>query len=238
MKLYAFLILFLILNGCSNGIKEKLLEANKYSTTNRYTEAIQIYDQILEIDSINFHALAGRGLMFYNLGDYKRALADYNKALISKPQAFDIYYNRGLTFSALGDKSTAIKDFDFVISNDSNDYMALYHRGYAKMAESKYEDAIQDFDRAIKKHPSDHYYENRGICKFLNKDIEEALSDLSEAIRLNSKNTSALFNRGNIYYSVAKYKEAIVDLEKVVLSNPNDSNAVIWLKKSKEKLTN
>jgi len=236
MKLYALLILFLILNGCSDSIKEKLVEAQKYSKTNKYKEAIQIYNEILEIDSTNFHALGGRGLMYYNLGDYKRAIEDYNKALISKPQAFDIYYNRGLASNELGNNISALKDFDLVISNDSNDYLALYHRGYTKMVEHEYEDAIQDFDKAIKKHPTDYFYENRGVCKIFIKDTAGSLSDLSEAITINPQNTSALFNRGNIYYSLTRYKEAIVDLGKVVLINPKDSNAVIWLQKSQHKL--
>ena len=236
MKFHTLLILFVLLNSCSDGIKEKLLEARKYSTANNYKEAIEVYNQILQIDSINSSALGGRGLMYYNLGDYEQALLDYNKALTSKSQAFNIYYNRGLTFYALGDYDNALKDFDTVLSNNTEDYMALYQRGYTKMAENKYVDAIHDFDKAIKIEPIHYFYENRGVCKFFIEDIEGALTDLSEAIRLNPQSTSALFNRANIYYSLNNYRDAIKDFEKVVAINPNDTNAVIWLKKSQEML--
>ena len=236
LNLCSLIILIIFLNGCSNSIKDKLEEAKIYSTAKKYKEAIQIYNQILKIDSTNFHALGQRGLMYYNLTDANRALLDYNKALTSNPQAFDIYYNRGLVFYALKDYNNALKDFDIVISNNSNDYMALYYRGYIKMIKNEHIEAIQDFNKAIIIHPKDYFYENRGVCKFFLKDITGALSDLSEAITINSKNTSALFSRGNIYYSLNKYQEAIADLEKVVSLNPKDTNAIIWLKKSQEKL--
>lgn len=236
IKLYTLLILIVFLSGCTDRVKQKLDEAKEYSTANKYKEAIKVYDQILYIDSTNFHALGGRGLMYYNLGDSKRALLDYNEALTLKLQAFDIYYNRGLVFYALGDYNSALKDFNIVISNDSNDCQALYHRGLVKMTKNKYIDAIQDFDKAIKIHPIDYFYENRGLCKFFIKDAAGALDDLTEAIKVNCKNTSALFNRGNIYYSLNKYQEAVEDLGKVVSVNPQDTNAVIWLKKSQKKL--
>jgi len=49
---------------------------------------------------------------------------------------------------------------------------------------------------------------------------EEALPDLSRAIRLNPRDARALASRGNAYQMVERYDEALADFSRAIGLNP------------------
>ena len=61
----------------------------------------------------NVLAYVNRGNAYYNLNQYNKALADFNKALQLNPNlSAEIYYKRGKVYEAMGDNVRAQADFN------------------------------------------------------------------------------------------------------------------------------
>ena len=100
------------------------------------SRAIELYTQLLKLDSNIAAAYNNRGLRLYNLGDLDGALSDYDKAISLNPD-YDatVYYNRGSLKYNLGDLDGALSDYDKAISLNP-DYAEAYNNRalcYCKM---------------------------------------------------------------------------------------------------------
>ena len=106
------------------------------------------------------------GWVKVELGDYKGAIADYDKVIRLKPDFALAYLNRGSAKGKLGQDSAAIADYDTAIRLQPDFADAYVSRGSTKALLGHYDTAIVDLDTAIRLKPEDadaHY--NRGVAK-------------------------------------------------------------------------
>ena len=89
-----------------------------------------------------------RGFEYYKLGQYDRAIQDYDEAIRLDPQLAVVYNNRGLAYNELGQYERAIKDFGEAIRLDPKDADAYRNRGLTYEAIGKSEEAERDFAKA------------------------------------------------------------------------------------------
>ena len=73
-------------------------------------------------------AYNNRGAAYYYLGQYQRAIEDYDKAIQLDPDYATAYYNRGGSYSDLAQYQRAIEGFDKAIQLDP-DYAPLMISG-------------------------------------------------------------------------------------------------------------
>jgi tetratricopeptide (TPR) repeat protein len=79
------------------------------------------------------------------------------------------------------------------------------------------EDGVDFFGDLIKKHPDKaDYYNRRAEARAYKKDLENALEDLNEAIRLNPKEHSYWVNRGTVFGALNKPDKALEDFKKAI----------------------
>jgi tetratricopeptide (TPR) repeat protein len=78
---------------------------------NRWNEALNAYDKVLELNPNDASAYYNRGLAYSNLGNYKLAILNYDRAIELNPKDADAYYNRGNAYSRLGNSSYAKEDW-------------------------------------------------------------------------------------------------------------------------------
>lgn len=64
--------------------------------------------------------VAARGVAYHKLGDYRRAMADYSRALDLDPHDSSSHYNRGLIYQQSGYDRNAVTEFDAAIREDAN----------------------------------------------------------------------------------------------------------------------
>jgi tetratricopeptide (TPR) repeat protein len=67
-------------------------------------------DDLIEADPRHAQAYQARGIAWYKVGDYERAIADYSASLAIDPKYIQAYYNRGLAWEAEGNLQNALKD--------------------------------------------------------------------------------------------------------------------------------
>jgi tetratricopeptide (TPR) repeat protein len=65
-------------------------------------------------------------------------------------------------------------------------------------------------------------------------DLDRAIADYGQAIKINPNYVNAYYNRGNMYLTKGDNNKAISDLEAVLRINPNDTEARALLEKTRQ----
>ena len=77
------------------------------------------------------------------LGDYKKAIADFNDAIRLEPANAEYYFKRGLAYQQLGDHKRASESFSAAIEFDKNHAGAHRHMAEALQTLGRRELATQ-----------------------------------------------------------------------------------------------
>ena len=74
-------------------------------------------------------AYYNRGATYADIGDYERALHDYDQALQIAPNDAESYIGRGVVYKRKGEYDRALQDSNQAITLNPNDADAYYLRG-------------------------------------------------------------------------------------------------------------
>ena len=210
--------------------------------------------QLATSDEDSSAAYHTRGAAKAALGDYDKAITDFDAAIRLDPATAMCYLDRGLAKEAIGEKDAAKADFEEATRKDGDLAKNYYEDGRGKNRGRAYEAAMVSFDKAIRLNPEyASVYSNRAISqnamgrRELRRESPEkakyylqgAVADCTEAIRLNPKYTAAYNNRGLAKYRLGQaeadcgnsqeaerhYQAAIADLDKAIQLNPKHVKA-------------
>lgn len=101
----------------------------KKATDEYRKDSIATITRVIEIDPKNAEAYYNRGNVWYEKGNYNKAIADYTKAIEIDPQYAKAYNKRGLAWQDKGDYDRAIADYTKAIEINPN-----YAEAYNKLA--------------------------------------------------------------------------------------------------------
>jgi len=165
---------------------------------------------------------------YYRSGRYRKAIAEYTKAIELCPRFAEAYYSRGGTYERLGQCPKALSDYTKAIEFNLEFSPAYNNRGrvYAKLGQ--FTKAVSDFTQTIKLNPEDiETYYNRGYVYDELHQYAEAISDYTATIKLMQKyrkpdsELSAVYSdRGLAYALWGKREKATEDLLKADRLNP------------------
>lgn len=150
-----------------------------------YQEAIQNFNQALQINPNLIEGYCNRGLVRIVLRDYQGAIADFNQALRLNPDHADAYNKRGNACAEMGDIQRAMTDFDQALRLKPNYAEAYYNRGLARSGLENPQGAIAHYNRAIRSNPNlAEAYGNRGLVRYRLGDQQGVMEDLQKAAQL------------------------------------------------------
>jgi tetratricopeptide (TPR) repeat protein len=133
------------------------------------------------------HALAlkfsNRGVEWRLKGDYERAIADYDEAIRLDPKYADARYNRCIAYNRT-------QKYDLALP-DCNEAIALGPVANALNATGE--------EKLSSDRSKSDYYTQRGVAYQGRQEIDRAIADYSEALRLYPRNVTALDNRARAY---------------------------------------
>lgn len=102
-----------------------------------------------------------------------------------------------------------------------NDYMIVNDVGYVLLQQKHYAQAVEWFDRSIALAPyCDFSFNNRGYCRLMLGQIDEAETDIGTAIELNGENSFAWRNQAIFKMIAGDFEEAIRLLDKAYVLKP------------------
>ena len=156
-----------------------------------------------------------RGLEYMKQNLYEQAITEFDNALSINNTWFPVYYNRAISY-------------------------AYFNRGILYENLGIYANAIQDYSQTISLRPDFiQAYHYRGIARFRMNDLEGALKDYNEALRLGKNvdlevakakefglNSSALyFNRGVVLQKQGQLEAAVRDYTEAIDIDPSSARS-------------
>jgi len=133
-------------------------------------------------------AYNNRGACLSEIGQFDKAIEDFDKAIAINSSYSLAYNNRGKIFLQRGMVDWAIKDFDKAIALNPSFSIAYNNRAMAFSKMGQLDKAMVDYDKAIALNPSFQIaYYNRGLVHFRGHNKELTISDFQKACALGSE---------------------------------------------------
>jgi len=148
-------------------IKKILDKAAKLMKDRKPREALPYYNEVLEMEPDNAPALAGRTNAKIDLGMFKEAMEDAQKAIKLAPKYPLNYVNRGNVYYYTGRIEEAIADYKRTIEMNPtyppDESKAHYGLGRIHSDGKRYKQALEEFHLAVKMHDVERNYMSRGV---------------------------------------------------------------------------
>lgn len=201
------------------------------------SEAIDAYTKALE-NQTSATTVSNRGVSYYQLGNFKAAIHDFQSALNNNPGIDDeirAYVNRGNTYNSLGNFQSAIEDYTKAINlypklpslpnADIEIGNVYYDRGFANENLGNLDQAFSDYSKVIELNPKDSQaYYSRGNVRATQKKLNTAIEDWNKSLALNSQFPEAHKAYNNIGYALSlqgDWQEALKNYNQSILLNSN-----------------
>ncbi|MCC5631376.1 trypsin-like peptidase domain-containing protein [Nostoc sphaeroides CHAB 2801] len=188
-------------------------------------EAIKAIDQAIQLEPHFYQAWYLRGFVQVGRDEFQAALKSFGKATQIEPKFLPAWRLHGLVLFELERYPEALQSFDQVAKLDPDDANVEIFRSLALVAVKRFSEALELSSQALKKNPGSWAYFTRGLARFGTEDLQGALVDLNEAIRLNPEGLTdtAYSARGSIRFQQGDLKGALADLNEAVRIAPEDA---------------
>jgi CHAT domain-containing protein/Flp pilus assembly protein TadD len=177
---------------------------------------------------MNVETLLQQGNDAFEREQYKDAITNYSKALISDLDNHEAFYKYGLALLKEANYAEAIPNFDKVIDLKPDYHRAWRNRGCALALLGDYQKAIFDFNQATTLKPDDDTaWFNYGLTLDKLDRHEEAISCYDKALQIEPSNHETWHNKGIALSHLDCFEKAIISYDKALKFKP-DYNEV-WL---------
>jgi tetratricopeptide (TPR) repeat protein len=183
-----------------------------------------------------------QAVILYNQGKYDKAIQELKPDLDRNPDWESGHRLLGLCYLRLNNNALAVSSLSRAAQLKSPAYATYYGLGKAYCNMQKYDSCIAALNQAeplaAKEGDAEkaNLFDLRGSAYYLTGKFNEAISDLTNELRLNQSNWVDYFRLGNAYFSLGRLDEAIPALEKADSMKPGESTTTdllgkVYLKK-------
>jgi Tfp pilus assembly protein PilF len=153
-----------------------------------------------------------RGLAYFDLEEFPRAVADFSVAIGKSTKQKSVYRFRGLAYMRMGDKVRAQKDLDHFADEEISS--AHFESGLENALKSQGRDTA---DGLIAK----------GLKAEETKAVDDAIRYFSLAIKQDRHNPTPYKFRAHAYETKGDFKKAHSDYDMVLFIEPFDANVLV-----------
>ncbi|MEP6947190.1 MAG: tetratricopeptide repeat protein, partial [Acidobacteriota bacterium] len=187
---------------------------NLYRDQGDAEKALAAYSKAIQADPKQHITYLMRGQLYEKRNELDKAFADFNNAVLISPNVALYVFSRGKIYNKQGKFGLAEADFKRAVELDP--HMTTEVSATLTLAASPKIAMIEPWKPPVdlKAKASELYLSASNLSAA--KKYNEAITDLSEAIRLNSALSSAYALRGQIYLERSLFDSAIADLSKAL----------------------
>jgi tetratricopeptide (TPR) repeat protein len=160
----------------------KIALASYYAITRKNEQAVEIFNEVLISDSLNFGVLNNLAMVYQDMKDYDKSLEILYKLEKLKPDEIFVPVNIGFVLSHLEKYKEALEYFNKA-EKIQKDALVYSNRAYVKHKLDDNKGALVDINKSIKLYPSNSYaYRVRALIYLATKNTDSACQDLYTAL--------------------------------------------------------
>ncbi len=161
------------------------------------------------------------------LGDFDRAIRDYDEAIRLAPTLAFAFSGRANAYVRKGQPERAIPDFDRAIELEPDESFLYHERGEIHAVRGFFDLAIQDFDTSIKLDAEQaDVFISRGKAYAARAVYDRAFEDYDQALALGGSSVDPRIGRGAIYLKLEDYIQALAEFDAVLQDDPHNAVAL------------
>jgi tetratricopeptide (TPR) repeat protein len=192
-----------------------------YAMLKKYNQALNDLQQSIKLDPVLFgyRGNGNIGLIYYQQGQYQKALDAFAASIAFDSNKADAFYLRGETYTALGKYEAAITDYQSAISRFASYGLAYQSLGYAYYKTAQYDEAAEALNQAVSispDSPTAHLY--LALVDVATDKPDSATGEVSRA--------AAAFSTLPSEEQQALYSRVTADLKAVAQADPGKAKAV------------
>ena len=234
---------FLDLTGLYTANRESLVKKRDMQRTLALKNEIDKYTALIAENPsvVNYNK---RGIVYYKLGEYEKALADFSSAIELSSTNKILFSNRGDCYRNLKDYPRAIEDYTRSINIDPNYQQVYFWRAWTYNELKDYQSAVKDLEKLLELNPnySSAAYNNLAFSYAGLGEYDRALSNCERALEIDPDNKSAEKNRKQLIEKIndvsflielakthgmaEKYTLAEQEISRVIELEPENQNAL------------
>jgi len=133
-------------------LEKALLAALEAHSSGQLENAVKIYTSILRLkikDAVRSLVYNHRGMAYFGLSDYLRAIRDFSKSIAYDAENVRCYNNRALTFRVLKRYERSLEDYDRSISVNPCQIDGFWGRAQTLYEMKLYTQALSDCEKAL-----------------------------------------------------------------------------------------
>ncbi len=200
---------------------------DRTQTDERQTDSIATHDEFgLTKEQREDQAIFSynAGIQLAKEGRYEDALKSYSIAIAMKPDLELAWVNRANLLMDLGDLENALKMINHAIELAPDDPLAYATRGNIFARQTKYPAAITEYNQALTLSADNNagILRARGHAHAKNNDLEMAIKDTRQSLKLDSDNAQTYCNLA-IFYARQGNDESIRVFDQALEKFPDES---------------
>lgn len=165
------------------------------------------------------------GIMYFSLGEYRKALESYYRALQYDSLSKHTLYNIGETYLYMNNRDSALLFLNKALLLDPAYTDAWYRKGDVFATFAEYDSAEYCFSRVIKLDPDNKdIYVSMGNLKFIHNDWLSAVGFYEKAAGISPGNDAMWYTMGLCYELLGDVQKAIPCFQKCLELSPVNAN--------------
>lgn len=168
-----------------------------------------------------------RGLLHKRLTQYDEAVADFGEAIRLEPKDSDYWRQRGLVRREQGKPSEALADLEQALKLSPNSRPAVIDLSQFFYYRREYRAATDRITLAIERGVTNALiWNNRCYYRVILKDLDGALKDCEEAIRIDPDLVVAHHSYGVVRLALGQWDAALESFDEALSRNPKYADAI------------
>ncbi len=203
-------------------VQQALNRAAKFFNAGRMTEAVEIYQRILEAEPDNADAHHNLAIAWNILGKSQNAASSYRRALAVRPECVETRNNLGLTLCRIGSIHDGIAEYRNALAINAGFFDAHVNLGVALCTIGKYDEAVTSYEKALTIQPENIVaLMNLGDALRGTGRLDNAVDTYKSVVELDPNNAKAHNEMGNALRSLGRLDEAIVSYRMAYDADPD-----------------
>ena len=201
-----------------------------YEAEKRYAEAINLYDQAIDLKPDFWEAHNGLGIVFGEVGRYQDAIDQYRRAISENQNCFQCWMNWGVELINSGDPQAAIDKINKSLTYNRQFGLAYMNLGVAYDALGDFQRAIELYQQAITYDPRlPQVYYNLGSDYFQHGLLNLAEAAFVKGIAIYPRDATLHLALGYYYQDRHQYAQAEEQYKLAMTYDPSDARAKSYL---------